>query len=280
MKRTNFSRLSDWIGEFLISKGLLKGSKNYQKFIILNDYRTGSNFLMNLLKAHPKVICYSEVLFHNKIFWGYKIYGKDDDDNSLFEERNRDILKFLDKYIYRKYPARKKAVGFKFMYGDLFENKTIDLEAFLDRNQDVLVIHLTREDLLAQMISGIIFQKTKDSVVVNDSQWNKKLGSIEPFKLTEEFCENFFSNKENRINSIEIIVRAKKVNSLSVTYEGLANNRVETLKTIQNRLGLNFYETKTIQKKQNRLSHRDWITNYDELKSHFAGSKWSKYFTQ
>ena len=123
-------RIRNYLSDQLIQANFSKGQINYQKFILLCDYRSGSNLLMNLLKSHKNAHCYSELFFSSKIFWASAVYGKSENDKKALQSRNENPYAFLDKYCYRPYQNSLNAVGFKLMYHDLYRNQNIDLKSY------------------------------------------------------------------------------------------------------------------------------------------------------
>ena len=96
--------------------GFTKGHKDYQRFIILGRPRTGSNLLHLSLRLHNRIISYGE-LFSSKhqTIRGYPRYRHK--SKHLMELRDGNPIKFVDQFIYRKYPRSISAVGFKIFYG-------------------------------------------------------------------------------------------------------------------------------------------------------------------
>jgi hypothetical protein len=67
------NKIKIYITDKFIALGVIRGNIKYDKFIILSDYRSGSNLLMNLIKSHPQALCYSE-LFYGKKYFGQAKY--------------------------------------------------------------------------------------------------------------------------------------------------------------------------------------------------------------
>ncbi len=64
---------------FLQNAGILPGSHQYTKFIILGRSRTGSNFLRGLLSSHPEILTTGEILRNpDQIDWDSDHYYLND----------------------------------------------------------------------------------------------------------------------------------------------------------------------------------------------------------
>ncbi len=265
--------------DFMVKSGLSKGNTSYQKFIIFSEYRSGSNLIMNLLKSHPNVVCYSEVFFVKKMFWGNRIYGHSETDPAIITER-KDNEHFLKKYIFRKYSKSVHAVCFKLMTGDVLDYKTFDLDLCFNKFQDTKFIFLTRKNLLHRKVSHHLGGLTKTRVVRDENKWKEKLNKLQKFSLGYEDCLNEFETVTARHNLLRTKLRESSVEVMELTYEQLIKEKELLLPKILKWLGLSDFHLSTNQKKQNRKTMRDWLENYNELKEKFKGSPWEHYFDE
>lgn len=125
----------------------LRGSKKYDKFLILSRSRTGSNLLRSLLSSHPDVICLGE------------IFG------SVGNEVKNDIIKSPIKYLKRiafgYHKKNIKSVGFKiFYYHPEFKCST-NIWNYLENQNNIKIIHLKRKNILRTILSRKIAGKTQ-----------------------------------------------------------------------------------------------------------------------
>ena len=66
---------------------------NYKKFIIVATQRTGTSLLVNLLRSHSSVVCYSELLKENdRPAWGFKRI-----DSVTYKLSKKFPLEFFDR---------------------------------------------------------------------------------------------------------------------------------------------------------------------------------------
>ena len=117
----------------------LFGDTNYKKFAIISDSRTGSTLLMQLLDSHPAIICFGEEFKNLENSSSSKVW----------------------KEIYRKRRKSTQWVGFKLFYFHPWKNKDQDVWKFLEADKNVVIIHLTRKNILRSYVSKEIGLKTR-----------------------------------------------------------------------------------------------------------------------
>jgi LPS sulfotransferase NodH len=273
-------KLIDYIKDYLISLSLIKGQNDYTKFIILSDYRSGSNLLMNLIKSHPNAHCYSELFYGKKIFWASKVYGKSETNSKALSIRKKSPLIFLDKYCFRKYTKSIQAVGFKLMYFDLFKNKSIDLKNLLSHYPGLKIIHLKRRNYLERFVSDKMVKLTGEAVAVDKSDWEK--ASIKANKVTIEatICEDDFKWREQMENELADAFSHSTNLRITVYYEDLNINKITESNRVIEFLNLTPIKLETKQIKQNTKKLSDRIENFEELKAHFKNTKWESFFNE
>ncbi len=109
----------------------LFGHRNYNRFAIIGNARTGSNYIFIGLENSNHIRMYHEVFaIRNR-----KLAGKD--FNQIFP------------MMFRKEDKNIKAVGFKLFYDHLTKD---EWEKFL-LYKDLKIIHLTRENCLRTIVS-------------------------------------------------------------------------------------------------------------------------------
>jgi len=268
------------INEKAVSSGVVKGHKDYQKFVIFSNYRCGSNYLMNLLKSHMNVVCFSEVFYLDRIFWASKIYGRKENDSRLMIERDKDERAFLERHIYRSYSKKIKAVGFKLHYKDMHRHEMRILKDYLTAYPETKIVHLKRINHLDRYISTIITNKTNTAVMVDESSYSKKIEDMGLLTLDPEVCGKEFKWREGEHKTFEELLTSLNANVLKITYTELTKENKKTMGEVVNFLDLKPIELITQQKKQNKKHKKDLIANYAELKNHFKDSKWSYLFNE
>jgi len=273
-------KISRLINEKVVRVGLTKGHNDYQKFVIFSNYRCGSNYLMNLLKSHSNVVCFSEVFYLDQIYWASKIYGGKVNDGRLMIERDKDERSFLENHIYRSYSKNIKAVGFKLHYKDMHRHEMRILKDYLTEHPETKVIHLKRNNHLDRYISTIITDKTNTAVMVDESSYKKKIENMGQLTLDPVICGKEFTWREGEHNTFEQLLTDLNANVLKITYTDLTKENKKTMDEVAKFLNLKPIELSTEQKKQNKKQKKDIIANYAELKTHFKDSEWSYLFNE
>jgi LPS sulfotransferase NodH len=131
------------------------GKVKSTSFVIFATQRTGSNWLMGMLDAHPAVACYDELLLAGDgSDWGRT-------DLEFFEPyyrrhrgRNNPFARafWSFRYLNTLYRPREgaEAIGMKLMYEQLWKNPCVWL--YMVRHR-VRVVHLVRRNLLDVVVS-------------------------------------------------------------------------------------------------------------------------------
>jgi len=267
-------KISELLLDKLLKENIIKGGRNYQKFIILGWYRTGSNFFAYSVNSHPHILCYSEIFFPRKIFWGSGIYGIDSNDEKMINYRNEHPERFLNEYIFRNYSKRIKAVGFKIFYPQIENSIYRDLIKDLLNIQDLKIIHIKRKNYLNILVSHKIATKTGQRLKVNKADNINK--SDFKLYLKPKECIKYFNDLDGYINKYNSVFKNHEM--ISIYYDDLVRNYNINIKKIHDILGVRDIVAHSLTQKQNQRNLSDIINNYDELKSYFRNSKWSVFF--
>jgi len=227
------------------------GHRNYVKFIVLTRSRTGSNLLLSFLNSHPNVFSEGEIFA--------RLHGTDP-------------LRRLAQ-VFAMQPLHLCAKGFKIFYYHPLDADGSALWDALVRDNDVRVIHLTRQNVLRTLLSRRIAE-------ISDSwtgtQYDRASGSDKRVHLDPNELEEGFRQTAEWERKAASQFRGHPV--LQVTYEQLVRFPHETNIELQDFLGASRHEAQTKLNQQNPESLRELVSNYDALKARFAGSAWSPYF--
>lgn len=235
------------------SIGIRKHSE-YQKFIILARSRTGSNLLISYLNNHPSIIAETEIF------------------RDLQGEKPEQMLSNL----FRPYPSRIKAVGFKIFYYHPLHTDGTALWNELISMKNLHVIHLKRKNILRTLISRkIADQKDKWASFDAEDSAQESIKSVR-FEVSE-LKEGF---EQTRQWEEEGDRRFQNHPLLTLYYEDLADVPEDTFKKITAFLGLTYQAPKTYFQKQNPEKTSDLLANYAELKQSFMGTPWSGFFEE
>ena len=240
-------------------------TKDYFKYIVLSHPRSGSSLLMNCLRQHPEVISYGEIFVKKRIGFNSKYYSND--SKILITIRNYFPLLFLNKLIFKNYPKKIKAVGFK-----LFKNHTHFAKIYKwAKVNNVKIILLHRHNLLEAYISYMIDLNSNSFVSIKS-----KTPSDHHVTIDKIDFKKYVDEHQLLIDSYKELSKTNEI--LEVTYEELNINLDNTFKKLTQFLGV---ENKIIPPKTEKIetrSVREVITNYDVLKADLSNSVYSKYF--
>ncbi len=255
--------------------------RDYTRFLVLGEGRTGSNLLVQALNSHPNVVCYREVFnwTHKRI--DYNVEGYEDLSRKDVRFRADDPLRLLDERIFRDYPADIAAVGLKLHYGHAFGFAGVE-EALIE-DQALRVVHLRRQNMLRTLVSLRVAEQTGVWEHDEDASLRVRLrrlagrvstrvkyGDPARVRLTYEQCNQFFIVHALQGQRYDELFAAHPV--LQVRYEDLAKNRDSVLAGVQRFLGVPFVDLKVTLQRQSRTPLRETIVNFDELRAAFAGT--------
>jgi LPS sulfotransferase NodH len=253
------------------------GNTPATRFVVTCPARTGSSMLTSLLQSHPEICCHGEV-FGWRVFEGFKginyngpisEHRKPPIVDKLVQLRLDDPVLFLRDFVL--FAGEYKAVGLKFKYEELSIEHFTAVRHWIRDNQDIKIIHLTRQNLLKRYASQVI--ATKITKVFNTWQ---EVPPPTRITLSPEECEREFAHTEQRQERYTKLFAKHDV--LHMTYEELIADRDVKLTQIQTFLGLEPTELRTGMKKLNPDSLADLLENYNELHQHFVGTRFESFF--
>lgn len=247
-------------------------NNNYQKFVVIGLGRTGTTLLVTLLKSYGGIICDAELFNLNRIYDRQSLYVRNNLVLPTFRKYNP--LYFLRHICWHNdYEQDVKAVGFKILNPHM--NNFPVLNDMLAREKNLKVLFCKRKSSLERMYSetqAMLYGQW--NIVSEDQRINSKL------TLDINKCEAYFQADEDSNNKIINHLKKNNVDYTEVFYEDLAADNVKEATRVANYLGLGASQNKVTSHlvKQNVKPIQESIENYDELKRHFASSKWSGLF--
>lgn len=215
----------------------LVGHKVDQRFALVGNARTGSNFLLDGLKSSPAIRMYHEIFAsHNR-------------------EVGRDFEKILST-LYQYESRSTRMVGFKVFYNHLTDDEWEKLAAC----KELKVIHLTRRNRLRTVISLEIAFKTGQWTKVGNSGGPKeKRVTLDPMKLLKRLEQIEEGEAATRVR-----FRDKQV--LEIVYEELVQSPSKVFASVGAYLGVEDIDPGKIRlKRQNPEGIEQLIVNYDEV---------------
>ena len=237
----------------LVDKGFLPGQSRYRKFVVVTRARTGSNLLISLLNSHPHI----------------------DGRGELFRRMQGQTVDSRLGEVFRRRPGRVEAVGFKIFYYHPLDDDDSPVWDRLGRMEDLYVLHLKRRNVLRTATS----RKLAGSTAV----WldRGRGGSARPkpaVKFSAAALEKAFEQNEAWESTCDERFRDHEL--MEIFYEDLVRGSEEVLAHTARFLGVGPRAMSTSLRQQNPEPLAALISNFDELRLHFRGSRWAAFFDE
>jgi LPS sulfotransferase NodH len=247
-------------------------------YMITCPARSGSTMLVQLLRSHPEICSHSEVFTPDRITGITGTYCQKSREQAGFierlsRERDRNPIKFLYKIVLDL--QGKKVVGFKLKHDELVRPEYKVLRDEIVNDRDFRIIHLRRENLLRRYLSQYIVNRVTGVTLAVRGQTIPKL---QPVTLDPRKCQKDFET---------VLAREKEFAELfaehpgfSISYEEMIAPDSEKLQALLDFIGVPRRELTTTTQKLGNDDLRSAIINFDELRSYFEGSPFSKFFAK
>jgi hypothetical protein len=252
------------------------GSYRENIYMITCPARSGSTMLVHLLRSHPDIISHDEVLSSGTlggITGTYLIKRREEPDfaERMAAIRDRDPIKFLYKIVLDL--QGKKAVCFKLKHDELIQPGYKVFRDEIVNDRDFRIIHLRRENLLRRYLSWYIANNVTRVTLAVHGQTVPELQPVvlKPRKVQQNF--ELILNREREF--AELFAQHP---GFQISYEEMITPGSEKLQCLLDFMGVPRRELTTTTQKLGCTDLRKVIANFDELRSHFAGSPFSKFF--
>lgn len=249
---------------------LLPSTRDYRRFLVLASGRTGSTLLIRTLGQHPQVVAYGELF--RKLDTFPEHYQQFARAEPLYRA---DPARFLEDRVFRRYPAHVAAVGFKIFY----EHAPQHLDwgkavwAALHSQPDLHIIHLRRLNRLRAFLSLKRAARTHEWIHYSDAS-----ARDQPIHLDHTETAAWFEMMHAREENYgRLLCRYR---CLDLTYEELTERMDDTMRRLQEFLGLRYRPLTPRTRKRPRRPLSAEIANYHELKALFQGTPWTEYFNE
>ena len=192
------------------------------KFVISCCARTGSTYLLTLLRSHPDIMVHGKSLTTGRpgMVWGsYHQKRKDDPEyEAAFAREMRDHPeRFIQGILFNS--QDRKVAGFKFKTEESFAPAYKAYADVVFDDTDIKVIHLTRRNLLDQYISHMVVLNQTGVTLIHDE---KDRPEMRPFKANiakaVDYCRDVVEREKR---SRQVYSRHRTV---EVEYENLVDN--------------------------------------------------------
>ncbi|GEM_PF-1590464 len=116
------------------------------RFVIIGGAHSGSTLLKNLLKTHPNIISYGELLNPSKIRWDYSQFNKELNSFAIHQFRKRETVDFMNLAYNPTLSSDVHCIGFESRYSH-YEDPDGFPQAlqFLLNDSSIKLIHIKQE---------------------------------------------------------------------------------------------------------------------------------------
>lgn len=229
------------------------------RFVILFTGRSGSSYLTSLLDSHPNIICEGEMLAEI-------VHVGEPPEKQLSWSR---------QFFKATRPREIRSVGYKTKLSDV-----VDPGGFWRLLDDlgVRLIHLIRPNLVKQVVSALNAERLHERT----GQWNiqnegERLGRL---SVDRERFEGLLQNRVAGEKQLAASVAEMGRPAKQVVYEELLRKPEETLQEVYDFLDVPYRPVVSRFKKHTPDDLRAVVTNFDELKRHYAGTRFEAMFDE
>lgn len=234
------------------------------KFVICCAARTGSTYLVHLLRSNPEILCHGEVIGLSMVGALVGSYAEKRKDSPEFElALHKKLIENPELFLYDNIfdSQDRKVVGFKFKTDELFDPDYARYQEALGADQEIKVIHLVRKNLLDQYISHQVVLNQTGVTLLHS---NEVAPEIRPFTCDITHAIAYFEDVVQRELLSEKFYAGHR--SISVSYEGLQEKSSGDREAIQKFLGVTIKTLASATKKIIR-DNRELLNNLDETLS-------------
>ena len=234
--------------------------------------------LVCLLRSHPEICSHGEIFSPGKIrglsgTYLSKWHARPEFIDRLSVERDRDPIQFLYKIALDL--QGKKAVSFKLKYSELILPQYKTLRYEIVNNRDFRIIHLRRENLLRRYLSHYIANYLTHVTVAISGQVIPDMPRVD---LDPHECQRDFEAVRSR--ELEFVELFAQHPVFSISYEEMVAGEAKTIRALLDFMEVSPRELTTTTRRLGCDDLRQAIANFEELRTYFAGSPYSKFFEQ
>lgn len=216
----------------------LKAGLPLDQFVVISRSRTGSNWLISLLNAHPAIKAHGEVF--------QKVEGKSCKD--VYGEMIQSSRGYMQ-------------MGFKLFYYHPIAGNDKSIWDMLAANRRIKIIHLTRENLLRVHLSRIIAGNTNEWLAESQSRRSfvDRMVHLDVAHMLSDFGQtrDYIKGARHKFHNHEV---------LELTYEELAAHQQGVLDAVFNFLRVPVCKVQSRLVRQNPEPISALVSNYAELR--------------
>ncbi len=215
--------------------------------------------MVNMLKSHPDIMADYERLDVMK------------QENKTAAEQLAWVREFLTPPLVGKY----KAVGFKTKLKDV-----LDMDGFthLLQQKRPHIIHMQRRNVIKAVVSRVNARRLHDKT----GTWNlyNESDRLAPAVLDFEQFDTMVRNREAQDAALSEFVARFNLPKMVIAYEDLLQNRDHILRELFDFLHVRWVPVAATTKKNTGDDLREAIANYDEIRAHYAATRYAAMFDE
>ena len=251
-----------------------------RKFILFSKQRSGSTWVIDLLNSHPEIVGFAELFLYD--MWGQPPVGGDAGIlawNSFLaryvtgsgeptrRERDRLYNQYLDESVFASRQA-SKAIGFKLMYNQAVSDLAIP--KYLQQNS-VSCVHLIRRNHLDAVLSAEAVRLRGLAHAETNAPVRQVTIHLEP-----ESIELRLQRRDREIAAASEYADFLGLPVIELVYEELSADITRIIPVLEF-LGVDSsaVDLTSRLRKLNSKSHRELISNYDDIARALHGSRFA-----
>lgn len=240
-----------------------------RRFTLLGAERTGSNLLMGMLGAHPRVVAANELFNRREIAegvvaWPVRLAG---DQAELAAERARSPAGLMARLAFQSAEIGGTICGFKLMYGHAqADERIVDAIASDPRHA---VVHLLRRDRMQRWRSHL------------HALWSDRWFGGErddEYRVEMSVVGTALDFVVHEVLEARYRAAFADLPMVELDYDDLSHRLPDVSSRLGALLGVDFGEMRPRTHKTGPQDPGAGIANRDELRAAFAGTKWSGLF--
>lgn len=239
-------------------------------FVVLAQFRSGSNLLLSGLDAHPNIATYGEVFMKDRrkrMFFGRA------SDSSCYRD-GQDGAGFVDEFIFHsRYGQEVMAAGFKLMCGQAGTTAARTVWNRIVNDTEILVVRVRRRNLFEALVSNEVAFRTQQWMCLR----YQTPRTTPPFSLDLRLVRTFFEWTTRWEDWGDNAFKQHR--SLIVEYESdLAANYGPTIARVHRFLGVAPRVSQPLLVKQATCAPAEQISNYWSLRESFKSGQYARFF--
>lgn len=233
--------------------------KDVTPFVILFLERDGSTYTVSMLSSHPEI---------NVVYERFHVMKKKG-------EGAKEQLDWANDFLTPSTIGRDKAIGFKTKLIDV-----IDPAGFAQvlHDKQCHIIHMQRRNIIKATMSKINARRLHKKT----GNWNlyKEDDRLEPIDVDLDMFDELLQEREQREAEMRSFIGELQLPKLNVCYEDLLLDRDGVLEQIFNFLDVKWFPVESKTKKNTKDDLQAVMKNYDEIRAHYAGTRYAEMFEE